>query len=122
MENLLRGVETADWAALEGRRAARSIARLLDSGQWSGDRLEVQAKVPLAWICPNVLTPDARVDRFHFRSEEFRQDAILQIRQGERVLHQKRWRRLDASTSLALSGAWVEKVEYTGAPVKLVIQ
>lgn len=28
--NLLRGVETADWAALEGRAAARSIARWLE--------------------------------------------------------------------------------------------
>src|SRR4029453_13757239 len=38
--NLLRGVETADWAALEGRGAAHSIARFLENANWNGTRLE----------------------------------------------------------------------------------
>ena len=120
--NLLRGVETADWAALEGRSAARSIARYLRNSQWSANRLEVQTGSPVAWICPNVLSPDARVDRFRFWSHEFRQNMNLQLTQGERVLYQKRWSHLVANTALSLSGEWVEKVDFTGAPVKLVIQ
>jgi hypothetical protein len=120
--NLLRGVETADWAALEGRRAAQSIARYLETRQWNADRLEVQAESPLGWVCPNVLSPDARVDRFRFRSNEFRQNARLQLTQGERVLYQKHLGRLIANTSLNLSGEWAEKVDFTGPPVKLVIQ
>jgi pyridine nucleotide-disulfide oxidoreductase len=120
--NLLRGVETADWAALEGRRAARSIAGWLENRQWSGSRLEVQTEEPIDWICPNVLSPDARVDRFRFRSSEFRQNALLQLTQGGRVLYHKRVSRLRANDSLNLTGEWVEKADFAGEPVKLVIQ
>ena len=119
--NLLRGVETADWAALEGRGAARSIARFLESAHWSGSRLAVQTESPLAWIYPNVLSPDLPVDRFWFRSHEFRQNVDLQLAQGERVLYRRHLRRLIANTSLELSGEWIENADFTGEPVKLVI-
>jgi thioredoxin reductase len=120
--NLLRGVETADWAAHEGRSAARSIARFLEHAQWSENRLPVQPESPLAWIYPNVLSPDVPVDRFWFRSHEFRHHVNLQLRQGGRVLYQKRLRHLIANTSLHLSSEWIEKVDFHGEPVKLVIQ
>ena len=119
--NLLRGVETADWAAIEGRRAARSIARFLTRGQWSERRLEIQPEAPLAWIYPNVLSPDAPVDEFWFRSQQFRQNTRLQLTQGGQVLYQKNWRRLNANTSLKLNSEWVENVDFSGEPVKLVI-
>ena len=115
-------METADWAALEGRSAARSIARWLENPHWNGNRLEVQTEAPIDWICPNVLSPDIRVDGFRFRSSEFRQNATLQLTQCARVLYEKRWSRLRANDSLNLSREWVEKVEYGGEPVKLVIQ
>jgi hypothetical protein len=92
--NLLRGVETADWAALEGRAAARSVARYLQTAEWNGSRLEVRCEAPLAWVCPNVLSPDVPVERFRFRSGEFRQNARLKVSQGGRVLFQKRLGRL----------------------------
>ena len=120
--NLLRGVETADWAAIEGRRAARSIARFLGQSQWSERRLEIQPEAPFAWIYPNVLSLDAPVDEFWFRSQQFRQNTRLQLTQGGQVLYQKNWRRLNANTSLKLSSEWVENVDFSGEPVKLVIQ
>ncbi len=119
--NLLRGVETADWAAHEGRGAAQSVARYLDTAQWNGTRLSVQPESPLAWVYPNVLSPDALVDRFWYRSNEFRQNVNIQCRQGERVLYQKRLRRLLANTSLGLNSEWIENVDFTAEPVKLVI-
>jgi glycerol-3-phosphate dehydrogenase len=119
--NLLRGVETGDWAALEGRNAAQSIARYLETAEWNGNRLEVQCEAPLDWICPNVLNPGARVSGFRFRSREFRQKPILQLTQGGRVLYQKRLDRLKANTSLNLDSEWVGKVDFTGEPVKLVV-
>jgi thioredoxin reductase len=119
--NLLRGVETADWAALEGRSAAHSIVRYLRSAQWPTSRLEVYAEPPLDWICPNLLTPDTRVEQFRFRSNEFRHHAHLQLKQGERVLYQRQFRRLVANTSLNLDSNWTEKVDFAGEPVKLVI-
>lgn len=120
--NLLRGVETADWAALEGRGAARSIARWLEKPEWNGTRLEVQTEAPIDWICPNILRAGVHVDRFRFRSRDFRQKATLQLVQSGRVLYQRQIRYLRANDSLNLSSEWVEKVNYAGEPIKLVIQ
>jgi hypothetical protein len=120
--NLLRGVETADWAALEGRSSARSMARYLENAQWSASRLGVECEAPLAWICPNVLSPDIHVDGFRFWSKEFRKNSTLQLKQGERVLYEKKLGWLKANVALNLSSEWIEKVDYTSQPVKLVIQ
>ncbi len=120
--NLLRGVETADWAALEGRAAARSMARWLDKGQWSASRLRVEVEAPFAWICPNVLSPDIHVERFRFWSKEFRENVTLQLKQGERVLYEKRIGWLKANVALSLSSEWIGKVDLEKEPVKLVIQ
>lgn len=120
--NLLRGVETADWAALEGRAAARSMAGYLENANWSASRLRVECEAPISWICPNVLSPDIPVDRFRFWSKEFRKNATLQLKQGERVLYEKRIGWLKANVALTLSSGWVEKVDFEKEPVKLVIQ
>jgi len=120
--NLLRGVETADWAALEGRRAAQSLARYLENPEWSPRRLEVRPEAPVGWICPNVLSPDTPVPEFRFWSSEFRQPATLQLKQGQRVLYEKRLGGLKANVALSLTSDWVEKVDFDSEPVKLVIQ
>ena len=120
--NLLRGVETADWAALEGRRAARSMARWLEKAEWSAGRLEVQPEAPIGWICPNVLSPDVRVEGFRFWSKEFRKNATLQLKQGERVLYEKKIGWLKANVALNLASDWIGKVDFEKEPVKLVIQ
>ena len=120
--NVLRGVETADWAAMEGRAAARAMARWLENAKWSASRLEVRCEAPISWICPNVLSPDVKVNGFRIWSKEFRQNATLQLKQGGRVLYEKRVGWLRANVALGLSGEWVEKVDYAGEPVQLVIQ
>jgi len=120
--NLLRGVETADWAALEGRRAARSIARFLDKAEWPVNRVEIRVEAPLAWICPNVITSESGNEHFYFRSNEFREHAHLQVKQGGHVLYQKHFSRLKANTSLGLRSDWVRKVDYAGESVRLVMQ
>jgi hypothetical protein len=98
------------------------MAAYLDNAQWNRSRLEVQCEAPVAWICPNVLSPDVQVRGFRFRSNEFRQHVTLQLTQGERVLYQNRLSRLNANTSLSLRGDWVAEVDFSGKPVKLVIQ
>jgi hypothetical protein len=120
--NLLRGVETADWAALEGREAARSLARWLENAQWPVNRLGIKCEASIRWICPNVLSPGVRVDGFRFWSKEFRRKATLQLKQGGRVLYEKNVGLLKANVSLNLGSEWVEKVDYAGEAVKLVIQ
>ena len=121
--NLLRGVETADWAALEGRSAARSIAQFLEDAAWNGVRLGIHAQPPLDWICPNVLSLDALPRRFRIRSHAFRdQDQItLKITQGQRVLYAQKLRRLLANTSITISGEWAKHVDYSGEPLKIEV-
>ena len=112
--NLLRGVETADWAAFEGRSAARSIARFLQNAGWNGNRLEVRAESPLDWICPSVISPDALPGRFRIRSHEFRHDVTVQITQGHKTLYRQKFKHLIANTSLNVSAAWTKHVDYSG--------
>ena len=119
--NLLRGVETADWAALEGRSAARSIVRFLETAAWSPSRLEVHAEPPLDWVCPNVLSPDTLPSRFRIRSHEFRDQIALKVKQGQRVLYRQKLSRLLANTSINLSSGWAKEVDYSGAPLKIEI-
>ena len=120
--NLLRGVETADWAALEGRRAAHSMARWLENTRWPTSRLEIQTETPIEWVCPNVLSQKVSVVGFRFWSREFRRDGTLQLKQGARVLFEKRFTWLKANVALSLSSVWVEKVDFAGGPIKLVVQ
>jgi len=112
--NLLRGVETADWAAFEGRSAARSIARFLQNAGWNGNRLEVRAESPLDWICPSIISPDALPGRFRIRSHEFRHDVTVQITQGHKTLYRQKFKHLIANTSLNVSAAWTKHVDYSG--------
>jgi thioredoxin reductase len=119
--NLLRGVETADWAALEGRSAARSIARFLENDGWNGSGLEVHAESPLHWVCPNVLSPDALPSHFRIRAHEFRDHITLKVMQGLRILYSQKFRRLLANTSINISGEWVKRVDFSGEPLKIEV-
>ncbi len=119
--NLLRGVETADWAALEGRTVARSIARFLENAEWNGSRLEVRIGAPLAWICPNVISPDALPNQFRIRSHEFRDHVSLEVMQGQKVLYRQKFRHLIANTSINFSSNWVHRVDYSDEPLRLEV-
>ncbi len=118
--NLLRGVETADWAALEGRSAARSIARFLENAQWSASRLEVRVEAPLEWICPNVIT-ESVPDAFRFQSKEFRNHVKLEIHQGERLIHAEHFSRLIANAPMNLTSRWTSQVNRSGKAVRIVV-
>jgi len=119
--NLLRGVETADWAALEGRRAARSMAQWLENAQWSASRTEVRVEAPLEWICPNVIT-DSVPAAFRFQSREFRNHVKLEIHQGELLLHTEQYSRLVANAPMNLTGKWASKVNHSGDAVRIIVQ
>jgi len=119
--NLLRGVETADWAALEGRRAARSMAQWLENAQWSASRTGVRVEAPLEWICPNVIT-DSVPAAFRFQSREFRNNVKLEIHQGELLLHTEQYSRLVANAPMNLTGKWVSKVNHSGDAVRIIVQ
>ena len=119
--NLLRGVERADWAALEGRSAARSIAQFLENAQWPANRVEVQVEAPLEWIVPNVIT-GTTPDSFRVQSREFRNQVKLGIYQGERLLHSEHFSRLVANAPMNLTSRWNQQVDLSGAPIRIVVE
>ena len=118
--NLLRGVERADWAALEGRSAARSIARFLETAEWPANRIPVQVDAPLDWICPSVIT-DSLPSGYRFQSKEFRNHVKLGIYQGERLLYTEHYPRLPANVPIKLTSKWSDKVNRAGEAVRIVL-
>jgi L-2-hydroxyglutarate oxidase LhgO len=118
--NVLRGVERADWAALEGRSAARSIAHFLENTQWPATRIPVQVEAPLEWICPNVIT-DSIPSTYRFQSKEFRNHVKLGIYQGERLLYTEHFSRLLANVPMNLTSKWSDQVDRLGEAVRIVL-
>lgn len=55
--NLLHPVDTADNAALDGRRVAASVREWLAGGRQLGAGVPVRAAAPLAWIAPGLVRP-----------------------------------------------------------------
>jgi L-2-hydroxyglutarate oxidase LhgO len=118
--NLLRGVERADFAALEGRSAAHSIARFLENAEWPENRIPVQVEAPLEWICPNAIT-DSIPPVYRFQSREFRNHVKLVISQGERLLHTEHFARLLANVPMNLTSKWSNQVDRAGESVRIVL-
>jgi thioredoxin reductase len=119
--NLLRGAETADLAALEGRAAAQHIHDFLQSGQWPEAGVPVLAEPPLAWVCPNAIAPGAPASSFRFQAREFGSNMRLEVRQGSRVLHTQVFSHLIVNESMPLGGHWVRAVRAGGEPVRLMV-
>ncbi|HVF24588.1 MAG TPA: FAD-dependent oxidoreductase, partial [Anaerolineales bacterium] len=119
--NLLRGVERADWAALEGRGAARSITQFLENVQWPASRVQVQVEAPLEWIVPNVIT-ETTPDLYRIQSREFHNHVKLGIYQGEQLLHLEHFSRLIANAPMNLTSRWNHKVDLSGAPIRMVLE
>lgn len=121
--NLLRGAETADLCALEGRRAAGQIAAFLRDESWPEPALPVSVEPPLAWICPNRIRPGERPpgNAFAFRSREFVENADVQICQGDRRLGSWRFRRLVVNETLYLPTGRVEGIDPAGPPLHLSV-
>jgi len=128
--NLVHAAETADIAALSGRRAARQIAGMLAAG--TGDllegRLPVRAEPPLRWISPNAIAvgEDGRavpppLGRFVLRSEEFRRVARLEVRQDGRVLGRSGPVRLIPGRPVHLGAGWLTRVDPDGGPVYVAL-
>ncbi|MFL5802246.1 MAG: NAD(P)/FAD-dependent oxidoreductase [Roseiflexaceae bacterium] len=123
--NLLRGAETADVAALEGRRAARHIHNFLERGIWAESILPIQGESPISWVTPGAIP--ASCDRpplgyFLFRVSEFCRDTQMRVCQGERVLYQQRFRRLQPNQSIRLSSGWLAAVNPAGEALRLVVR
>lgn len=56
--NVLRGADMHDLCALEGKRAARNIAKGLESGETdAGERIPIRAQLPIRYVVPQRIIP-----------------------------------------------------------------
>jgi thioredoxin reductase len=122
--NLLRGAETADVAALEGRRAARQINDFLKQSTWAESTLPIQVEAPISWVAPGAIAgsrDQPPLGDFLFRVSQFCRHSELRVCQGEQVLHQQRFRRLQPNQSIRLSSAWLAAVDLNGEALRVVL-
>ena len=123
--NLLRGAETADVSALEGRQAARRIQSFLQQATWPERVLPVQTEAPITWIFPNAvgaangLPPSGY---FTFRVREFCRSVQVCVCQGERLLHAQAFRALRPNDSARLSRRWLDAVQPDGEALRVIIR
>lgn len=118
--NLLHGVGTADACAMEGQRAAQSIAQYVKNGQWPVSRFEIRAEAPIKFISPNVIT-DTIPNAFQFQSQEFYGHARLNIFQGEQILFSKNFSKVIVNDFMYFEGDWTRKVDFSGEPLKATL-
>lgn len=117
--NVLHGAETADIAALGGRAAARSVVRFLEDPSWSAPRTPVVVMPPLAWIVPNVVSPESGRPEgsFRLRAGAFLRRPIIRIEQDGRELWSRRPQRLVPGRSFRLPSGWTRSVDPVGGSV-----
>ncbi|HTZ30519.1 MAG TPA: FAD-dependent oxidoreductase [Streptosporangiaceae bacterium] len=139
--NLVHAAEIADVAALDGVHAARHIAAALRNGNLApapdapqaseqpAHRVPIAVEPPLAWISPSSIRLPALADavpiappRGHFllRSQVFQQRAVLEARQGGRVLTRQR-ARLIPGRPIHLDAAWLSKIHVSDGPVLVAV-
>ena len=135
--------EIADVAALDGIHAARQIAAALRgrgpaatpeepdrASELAAHRVPLTAEPPLAWISPNAIrfpaerpgatsaaTPPPR-GRFLLRSQVFRRRALLEVRQGGRILGRDR-ARLIPGRPVILDSGWLARADPCAGPVRV---
>jgi len=122
--NLLHGAETAATSAMEGRFAAGHIADFLQGRAWPERRLPLLTTAPIAWVFPNSLSAGAetsRIKRVSFRVDRFISDAVVQVRQGKKVLHEQAFSHLLPNETMHMKGDWLAAVDLSGDPPEVAL-
>jgi thioredoxin reductase len=121
--NLLRGAQTADYAALEGQLAAQSIAQYLRDAAWPQRGVPIEVEAPLAWISPNRISaaPTASKNAFVFQVGESCRNVQLSVYQGSCLLARQSFGRLIPNCSYPLKAHWLSAVDREGEALRLVL-
>jgi len=123
----LHGVEKADTAALEGRHVAECIVSYLSTNLWpTNNRILIEVNTPLVWISPNIIVPENNtqlpLNHFTFRSREFSGKTMIEVRQGEKLLHTQFFRKLIPNRWFHLESHWVSQLSPKQDNTKIQIQ
>ena len=117
--NVIRGAETADVAALEGRHVAAGVLDYLRGDGWPRVRVPLEVEEPLQWVVPSALAGDAPPPRGRYlvRSGWKLRAPQIELAQDGRVVARRRLRRLVPGRSAALDAGWAAAVDPGGGPV-----
>jgi thioredoxin reductase len=120
--NVLHAVESAASVAREGARAARHVGDHLAGLAWS-PTVPLLVGPPLRWVAPNRLAPPQSYDGFVLRTTEFLARPVLNVTQGDRVLHRQRLLgTARPNRPVHLTGRWAGGVDPAGGPVRVTAQ
>jgi thioredoxin reductase len=124
--NLLHPAETADVSALDGVHVAGAVAdHLGDRGAPWPSGVPVEARPPLRWVAPNLLSAGRAVpprDRFLLRSSAFVRAPRLEASQGGRTLWRGRLWRLVPGRSAHIPAGWAKNVDPGAGPVTIEVK
>jgi thioredoxin reductase len=114
--NVLHGAETADVAAISGRRVADSVVRHLAGEPWPVARVPIECGAPLHWIAPNAVAAPRSEPQpaFRLRAREILGSQQIEVGQDGRTLWRGRVRRLMAGRSTRLPSSWTAAVDVHG--------
>jgi NADPH-dependent 2,4-dienoyl-CoA reductase/sulfur reductase-like enzyme len=114
--NLLRGAQSADQAALEGRWAAQGIAQFLKTQRWPQWGLPILSAAPVAWVTPNWVAcpPEPAHFQYHFQVSQFCANARVCLYQGDRLLQRQHFRHLIPNCSYRLHSGWLRTLDVAG--------
>lgn len=123
--NVLHGAEAADVASLSGSRVVRSVLDYLERREWPSARIPVLCEEPLSWVVPSAVSLPADSsgrparNSFLLRAHREVRGARVAVRQGARVLHEQRLRRVGPGRSARLRDSWAREVDPDGEPVRV---
>ena len=122
--NLLRGVETADTSALEGRRVAHTIDDFLQNKIWAQQNLPIKIEPPIKWVFPNCVSASDEKEypkELSFRVNEFCQNASLQVFQGRDLLDTQTFRRLLPNQTMHMTSNWFAALNFNAEPPRIIL-
>jgi hypothetical protein len=122
--NLLRGAEAADISALEGRLAGEQMHRFLQDENWPERRLGITCSSPLAWICPNSVTPAdgwTAPRPITFQVQAFCRSGKVHVYQDGKLLYTQAYGRLQPNRMNALATDWLAQVDFEGDDLLLTL-
>jgi NADPH-dependent 2,4-dienoyl-CoA reductase/sulfur reductase-like enzyme len=123
--NVLRGAETADIAALEGRKAAAAMDSYLAKESWPKEGVPIQHDAHITWIVPamaSAIDPNLCDRPILFRVKEFVKNGRVRVQQGDRLLHEQSFAKLGPNYSFSLANRWLGDVQRPGPEVKVTLE
>ncbi|MGV9533223.1 NAD(P)/FAD-dependent oxidoreductase [Streptosporangium sandarakinum] len=124
--NLLHPVDTADIAAIDGARAARSVLAWLNGGSTPDEQVRLIAEAPFRWVTPEVIRhgdPAPARRRLLLWSDRFIPFPRVVLRQDGKIVARKRlWWPASPGRVFRVPSIMLASVNPRGGPVSIGVE